>query len=64
MQAWLAEALKVMEPEGVAVGAGGTTQPVLQFATCELHDIMQFVTFEVTGVESPCPGVTTFGVVV
>jgi hypothetical protein len=31
-------------------------QPVRQFAACELHDSMQLVTVEVTGVESP--GVT------
>jgi hypothetical protein len=38
-------------------------QPVLQFATCELHNIMQFVTVEVMGVESPWKGGVTFGVV-
>ncbi len=38
---------------GGATGCVGKTQRVLQFATCELQDIMQFVTVEVTGVESP-----------
>jgi hypothetical protein len=37
-------------------------QLVLQFATCELHDIMQFVTVEVTGDERPMKGGVTFGV--
>ena len=41
----------------------GRTQLVWQFADCELQDIMQFVTVEVTGVESPTKGGTTFGVV-
>jgi hypothetical protein len=33
--------------------AGGMRQVVWQFAACELHNIMQFVTVEVMGVESP-----------
>ena len=37
------------------------TQLVWQFADCELQDIMQFVTVEVTGVESPESGGLTFG---
>jgi hypothetical protein len=36
---------------------------VRQFAATELQFIMQFVTVEVIGVESPGVGVTTFGVV-
>jgi hypothetical protein len=58
-----AVAFKVTVPEGVASGGAGTTQLVWQFADCELHDIMQFVTVEVTGDESPVKGVATFGVV-
>src|SRR4029077_6140338 len=50
-------------PIGVVVGGAGMTQPVWQFAACELHNIMQFVTVEVTGVESPTKGGVTFGVV-
>jgi hypothetical protein len=50
-------------PMGVVVGGAGMTQPVWQFAACELHNIMQFVTVEVTGVESPTKGGVTFGVV-
>jgi hypothetical protein len=46
-----------------ATGSVGKTQRVWQFADCELQDIMQFVTVEVTGVESPTKGGTTFGVV-
>ena len=38
-------------------------QAVWQFANCELHDIMQFVTVEVTGVESPWKGGVVFGTV-
>jgi hypothetical protein len=57
-----AVALKVTVPEGVVVGGAGMTQLVWQFAACELHDIMQFVTVEVIGVESPTGGLTTFGV--
>ena len=34
-------------------GGVGITQLVWQFADCELQDIMQFVTAEVTVVESP-----------
>jgi hypothetical protein len=34
-------------------GGVGMTQRVWQFADCELQDIMQFVTVEVMGVESP-----------
>ena len=49
-------------PPRDVVGAG-MKQPVWQFAACELHDIMQFVTVEVTGVESPWKGGVTFGVV-
>src|SRR6516162_4769644 len=45
-------AFKVPVRVAVVVGAAGMTQPVWQFAACELHDIMQFVTVEVTGVES------------
>jgi hypothetical protein len=37
----------------VSPGGAGTKQPAWQFATCELHNIMQLVTVEVTGVESP-----------
>jgi hypothetical protein len=54
-----------MLPEGVAVvgvGGAGTTQLVWQFAASELQFIMQLVTVEVIGVESPCAGGTTFGV--
>jgi hypothetical protein len=54
---------KVPLPAGTLVGAAGITQLVWQFAACELHDIMQFVTVEVTGVESPWKGTATFGVV-
>jgi hypothetical protein len=36
---------------------------VRQFAATELQFIMQFVTVEVIGVESPGVGITTFGVV-
>ena len=60
MQAVFAVAFKV--PPRDAIGAG-MKQPVWQFADCELHDIMQFVTVEVTGVESPWKGGVTFGVV-
>jgi hypothetical protein len=45
-----------MDPEGVAVvgvGGAGMRQLVWQFAACELHDIMQFVTVEVTWLGSP-----------
>jgi hypothetical protein len=57
-------AFKVPPPRADAVvGAVGIKQPVWQFAACELHDIMQFVTVEVTGVESPWKGGVTFGVV-
>ena len=44
---------------GLLLGLGGATrgvgktQRVWQFADCELQDIIQFVTVEVTGVESP-----------
>ena len=31
----------------------GSTQLVWQFADCELQDIVQFATVDVTGVESP-----------
>jgi hypothetical protein len=54
---------------GLKLGLGGgtrgvgKTQRVWQFADCELQDIMQFVTVEVTGVESPCKGGVTLGVV-
>jgi len=47
----------------VVVGAAGMTQPVWQLAAWELHDIMQFVTVEVTGELSPCKGGVTFGTV-
>jgi hypothetical protein len=65
VQAWLAVALKVMDPEVAAVvGVGaGIRHVVRQFAATELQFIMQFVTVEVIGVESPGVGVTTFGVV-
>lgn len=66
MQAWLAVALKVMDPEVAAVvgvGGAGIRHVVRQFAATELQFIMQFVTVEVIGVESPGVGVTTFGVV-
>jgi hypothetical protein len=66
VQAWLAVALKVMDPEGAAVvgvGGAGIRHVVRQFAATELQFIMQFVTVEVIGVESPGVGVTTFGVV-
>jgi hypothetical protein len=56
-------AFKVPVPEDAVVGAGGMTQPIWQFAARELHDIIQFVTVEVIGVESPCKGGVTFGVV-
>jgi len=56
-------AFKVPVRVAVVVGAAGMTQPVWQFAACELHDIMEFVTVEVTGVESPWKGGVTFGVV-
>lgn len=42
----------------------GITQAVRQFATWELHDIMQFVVVEVSGVESPVSGGATLGTVV
>jgi hypothetical protein len=45
------------------VDGAGLKQPVWQFAACELHDIMQLVTVEVIGVESPTKGGVTFGVV-
>jgi hypothetical protein len=38
---------------GGATDATGTTQDVLQFDAWELHDIMQFVVVDVTGVERP-----------
>jgi hypothetical protein len=63
VQVWLAIAFKVTVPEGVTVGGAGMTQLVWQFAASELHDIMQFVTVEVIGVESPVKGAATFGVV-
>jgi len=50
-------------PADAVVGAAGMRQPVWQFAARELHDIMQFVTVEVIGVESPWKGGVTFGVV-
>ena len=48
---------------GGGTGGAGKTQRVWQFADCELQVIMQFVTVEVTGVDSPVKGGTTFGVV-
>ena len=54
---------------GLKLGLGGGTRGVgkthrvWQFADCELQDIMQFVTVEVRGVDSPCKGGMTFGVV-
>jgi hypothetical protein len=60
-------ALKVMNPEGVAVvgvGGAGRTHPVWQFAACELQDIMQFVTVEVTtGGKGEVKGAMTVGAV-
>ena len=55
--------VKVPLPADRVVGTAGMKQPVWQFAACELHDIMQFVTVEVTGVESPWKGGVTLGVV-
>jgi hypothetical protein len=55
-----------MDPEGAAdvcVGGCGIKHPVRQFAACELQLIMQLVTVEVIGVESPCVTGATFGVV-
>jgi hypothetical protein len=43
----------VVEAAALGTGGAGTKQPDRQFATCELHNIMQLVTVEVTGVESP-----------
>jgi hypothetical protein len=51
------------EEAALKTGGAGTKQPVRQFATCELHNIIQLVTVEVTGVESPVMGGVTFGVV-
>jgi hypothetical protein len=56
-----------MEPDGVAVvgvGGCGIKQVVRQFDARELHVIMQLVTVEVMGVESPGVVGATFGVVV
>ncbi len=55
--------VKFLEGGPTLVDGAGIKQPVWQFAACELHDIMQFVTVEVTGVESPVKGGVTFGVV-
>jgi hypothetical protein len=55
--------VKVPRPADTVLGAAGITQLVWQFAACELHDIMQFVTVEVTGVERPWKGKATLGVV-
>jgi hypothetical protein len=52
----------VPPPADAVVGAAGMRQPVWQLAACELHNIMQFVTVEVTGVERPWKGAVTFGV--
>jgi hypothetical protein len=66
-QAPFAVAFKMGAGLSMGLGRGtrgvGRTQLVWQFADCELQDIMQFVTVEVTGVESPTKGGTTFGVV-
>ena len=65
MQAWFAVGFKVIVPEGTAVvgvGGCGMKHAVRQFAACELQFIMQLVTVDVIGVESPGVGVTTFGV--
>ena len=56
--------LKVTGGPGALIGGGGTKQPVWQFAARELQDIMQLVVVEVSGVDSPVVGATTFGVVV
>ena len=48
---------------GAGVGGTGNTQVVLQFAACELQNIIQLVVVEVRGVESPEVGATTLGVV-
>ena len=56
-----------MDPEGVAVvgvGCCGIKHVVRQFAACELQPIMQLVTVEVIGVESPGVTGAIFGVVV
>lgn len=45
-----------------AVDGAGRMQLVLQFATCELQDIMQLVVVEVSGVERPLNGELTFGI--
>jgi hypothetical protein len=47
---------------GRGIGGTGMKHVVLQFAACELQDIMQLVVVEVTVVESPWPGATTLGV--
>jgi hypothetical protein len=65
VQAWFAVGFKVIVPEGTAVvgvGGCGMKHAVRQFAACELQFIMQLVTVDVIGVESPGVGVTTFGV--
>ena len=65
MQAWFAVGFKVIAPDGtdvVGVGGCGMKHAVRQFAACELQFIMQLVTVDVIGVESPGVGVTTFGV--
>ena len=67
VQAWLAVGLKDMDPEGVAVvgvGCCGIKHVVRQFAACELQPIMQLVTVDVIGVESPGVTGAIFGVVV
>jgi hypothetical protein len=56
-----AVAFKVPVP--AVVGGAGMTHAVWQFDARELHSIMQFVTVEVRGVESPWKGGVTFGVV-
>jgi hypothetical protein len=66
VHAWLAVGLKVIDPDGAAVvgvGGCGIKHVVRQFAACELHVIMQLVTVEVMGVESPGVVGATFGVV-
>jgi hypothetical protein len=48
--------VKFLEGRPTLVDGAGMKQPLWQFAACELHDIMQFVTVEVTGVDSPVKG--------
>lgn len=59
----LVVAFSVPVPAGVAPGGAGMTQLDWQFAASALHDIMQLVTVEVTGVDGAGEGVTVGGVV-